>query len=809
MSLSCALWIMSLQEWARVYLYRVQHARYSPERRARMRAFFAGGVDKMHIPWAVEGLPMLLHLSLFLFFGGLSIFLFNVNREVFGCVIWPIVLFSIMYVLVTLLPLIRHDSPYHTPLSKTAWFLYASIHHIPFKILAFITLRGFWSYRTWRRCEDLRDHYQGWILGGVEKAAEETALERPSDIDVQILDWTISALGDDESLKSFFEAIPRSFNSKMLGHLKSDIPWTLRRKIVWAMYGFCDRTLSSSSISDSEKVRRLDISYNATNQIGETHDWLILFLFNRLDVPQTVEMGHTLARWFTDNGQDIGAAAQCIFARILVNVRERNDSWVMLATQVFGLSERNLRDNIALGDESVLLAILIQVTLQSLRSSYPIRIVLDALSKFDIRNTHPKLQHDFCTLWNEIVQEARKQGPYSALVDMLRGICHPYITLHQGTDAAPTAFSASTDHFDHFLYEPSSYPFCNLASHRPHSLPHVSVALPTQPNNSDASSPGQVNNIIELPSSSYTKAISKIRTTTHNPDMTPPANPVYSSSRPTGALRTAVVIAAPPDITSTATLSHPLEGIEQKDSDIVASSAEPGTSQLLSIASMHAPTPTTPTPTLVLNPISSPNTPSESYNAGVRIASNSSHIAPPFIGFSIPASLPTGSATHPRLRTRGLVNARNTCFANAVLQLLVNSPPLWNLFKELGDLKGQREAGVPETGGGATPLVEATVRFFREFEVEEELPSVQQQSLPATGGTSRADEEKKCDNVVVDSFEPTYLYDAMKEKNRLKPLLVRSHAHLAPPVTDLWRPNVYRTASSRMRESFFVNTLLR
>jgi hypothetical protein len=46
-----------------------------------MRAFFANGVDKMHIPWAVEGLPTLLHLSLFLFFGGLVIFLFNVTRK--------------------------------------------------------------------------------------------------------------------------------------------------------------------------------------------------------------------------------------------------------------------------------------------------------------------------------------------------------------------------------------------------------------------------------------------------------------------------------------------------------------------------------------------------------------------------------------------------------------------------------------------------------------------------------------------------------------------------------------------------------
>jgi hypothetical protein len=55
------------------------------------------------------------------------------------------------------------------------------------------------------------------------------------------------------------------------------------------------------------------------------------------------------------------------------------------------------------------------------------------------------------------------------------------------------------------------------------------------------------------------------------------------------------------------------------------------------------------------------------------------------------------------------------CFVNAVLQLLVRSPPFWNLFRELGDLKGQRAAGVPETGGGETPLADATVRFFEKF----------------------------------------------------------------------------------------------
>jgi hypothetical protein len=86
--------------------------------------------------------------------------------------------------------------------------------------------------------------------------------------------------------------------------------------------------------------------------------------------------------------------------------------------------------------------------------------------------------------------------------------------------------------------------------------------------------------------------------------------------------------------------------------------------------------------------------------------------------------------------------------------------------------------GVSETGGGATPLVDATARFLTEFLAEEESPSTQQQSQPAAVGTSRAGEEKKDDNVT-DSFEPTYLYDVMKGKRQLKPLLVRSRAHVA------------------------------
>jgi ubiquitin carboxyl-terminal hydrolase 10 len=116
-------------------------------------------------------------------------------------------------------------------------------------------------------------------------------------------------------------------------------------------------------------------------------------------------------------------------------------------------------------------------------------------------------------------------------------------------------------------------------------------------------------------------------------------------------------------------------------------------------------------------------------------------------------------------------------FANAVLQLLVHSPPFWDLFRQLGSLKGQRGAEGSETGGGATPLVDAMVRFFDEFMFKGKEPpptQITQQLLQhITRENPREGEEKKDENKVVDSFEPTYIYDAMKAKRQLKNLLVR------------------------------------
>ena len=179
-----------------------------------MRAFFAEGEDDMHIPWAVEGLPTLLHLSLFLFFGGLAIFLFDVDREVFGYVFWWIGLFCLVYGMITLLLSIRQDSPYNSRLSTPAWFLTTMIL-FTFNILR-LNVRLFSYCNNWYGIKisigfSWRGYYRRRMLGGVEKAAEEAVSRQLSKIDISILDWTITSLGDDDSLKNFFGAIPGFF----------------------------------------------------------------------------------------------------------------------------------------------------------------------------------------------------------------------------------------------------------------------------------------------------------------------------------------------------------------------------------------------------------------------------------------------------------------------------------------------------------------------------------------------------------------------------------------------------------------------
>ncbi|KAF5381352.1 hypothetical protein D9615_008340 [Tricholomella constricta] len=120
LSLACALTATLAGQWTRRYLQATE-SRSIPSERARIREYLYQGLERFGMKAVVDTIPMLLHISLFLFFAGLVLFLIPVN-EPLALVVVTILAGSVtLYTWCTLLPVIFSDCPYRTPLSPWCW----------------------------------------------------------------------------------------------------------------------------------------------------------------------------------------------------------------------------------------------------------------------------------------------------------------------------------------------------------------------------------------------------------------------------------------------------------------------------------------------------------------------------------------------------------------------------------------------------------------------------------------------------------------------------------------------------------------
>ena len=693
MSLWAAMVALLFRNWKLLHsaLTQMQRSDDTSERHARRIAIFSKGMFGPYTRWEMGHEIVYLHLALLLFIAGSMIYLYNINHKVFYAVVWWVGYMMISYAYATASIFVKPHDLFGTPLSSLALCIYLCISYLVSQVCSYLPpLHGSRDKIT-RHYRDLRDRYGKGFLRGKLKVADEAASKPSRKIDAKILNRIMPSLDEDHDLEAFFNAIPGYCNPKSL---TTELPLhpRVQKKLRQSLDGFLSRTFSSSSISESDRTGRLITCLNAAHAALDPHDVSEIFenIFNEHwdKALQFVENWDSLRLWGLSQNRDL-TVRKLVVVCVIPRVRERDDRWIKLVEETFDVPKRVFLDHLAYGD-SALLSVLINISCKANRDYSWSPQILSSLSKFDIRNTLPELQHEFCTMWNQTVQDARRrENEFSYPVRILRDIRHLYIALHQSTDAAPIAFSSSTDSLDIILTQPSSYPLCDVAS-------HTSPVLPS------------------------------------------PAS-LHPSDAPPGT------VAVTQGVSPAAALSHPPKGTAQRD--IVTPCTEPDIGEV-SLVSYGAGTASTPNPLLPTSSV---------VLSGATVAAAPNH--------------PTSNATRPRPRVRGLANSGSMCFANATLQILVHSPPFWDLFRELGDLKGPRGAGDSETGTGATPLVDATVRFFEEFMIKEEPLPTQQPTQQAATGKPREDEANK-EHIAMDAFEP--MYDALKEKRRLKVLLVRS-----------------------------------
>ena len=458
-SIDCALSVVLIQQWAQRYIWvTTQQPGYSPHRRARVLAFFSEGVVKFHVPWVSEVLMSTLHLSTCPFFAGLLVLLFNIVHTAFRALVWFPVLALVAYIWIKILRIFQPNSPYYTPLSSTIWFLYTGVLYAVFKALSCVCCGS-------RYFDGLKKYYYNRLFDGVGKMVERIALQLPSEIDVHILQSTLDGLGEDGARTRFFAAIPGFFSSQLVEI--PQLPDEFRTKFGRALDGFLDRTFSSNSISESVRCDQLIICLSATRVVlgpdGVTQTLQDIFNGRWPGMLQSIEMAQSLRRWGNSTNCDSQFTyyVRRIVTQVVVGARGRDNRWISLTRGEFGVPDLVLRNNIAHGD-SALLSLLTHMTREAFRSGFWTPSILGILTQFDMCNTLPELQHEFCSLWNEIVREAWRGGANSTSVNILREIHHAYIGLHQGTDA----FSAHTFYYNAVLAQPQSYRTCNIPSHR-------------------------------------------------------------------------------------------------------------------------------------------------------------------------------------------------------------------------------------------------------------------------------------------------------------------------------------------------------
>ena len=481
-SITCALLATLLQQWARRYL-KVTQPRYSPHKRARIRAFFAEGVDKFLLQWAVEALPTMLHLSLFLFFAGLAIFLWNVNLTIFKLVLSWIGLCTALYGCITFIPIIFYDSPYHTPLSLPVWHFTHGMRYFTYRALEWLT-DTLWRYfrrETYYRIRYLAKGYGKLLAQGMQKMAEESAYDSPPEIDTRAFMWTFDCLDEDHELEHFFAGLPGFRGSKMVKDPLPNLTSEQQEKLLDTLIGLSVRTFSSDLLPEPVKIRRTVICQKALGPEDISRKSIIKRVLRRIvsgdhyGLVKSVDIVPFLRGWDSGDDEEIVMITRAIVSSVVVRAQRRDGLWFALAADELGVPESILRSH-ATRENDLSLAILIYVVRQQcsliLEYYWPadgLLKVLEAASKFDVLDTSPELQHEFCALWNEVT----RGDTFTLSWYILRPIRNVYLTLHLHTDCAPKEFSASTSDWDDILALESTYPLCNIPGHHPNSITHT------------------------------------------------------------------------------------------------------------------------------------------------------------------------------------------------------------------------------------------------------------------------------------------------------------------------------------------------
>jgi hypothetical protein len=118
-SIVAALGSVIALQWVADYDAAITRGGYSPEDQAKRRQFRFGGVSNWRLGGIIASLPLLLHLSVVLFFAGVIQWISTLNSTVGSVLVAGGATAAFFYLSTTLIAVVSASAPFNTPLSRS------------------------------------------------------------------------------------------------------------------------------------------------------------------------------------------------------------------------------------------------------------------------------------------------------------------------------------------------------------------------------------------------------------------------------------------------------------------------------------------------------------------------------------------------------------------------------------------------------------------------------------------------------------------------------------------------------------------
>jgi hypothetical protein len=198
--LACGL----IQQWCHEFM-QYAYPRAAPHKRGRVRTYLFQGLNRFYIKRFMYGVHALLHISVFLFFGGLSDYLHDLYPKV-GMVSWYCVITStVAYIVLSVFPLFIGNCPYQTALSPP--LLFGSTMLLLFCRTAWRRLCDGPGQRAWPQRKELHFDKSRYLV--------KQANEKAAHLDLYAMRWLFTDDDfNDADMDRFLQGLPGYIHSQ-------------------------------------------------------------------------------------------------------------------------------------------------------------------------------------------------------------------------------------------------------------------------------------------------------------------------------------------------------------------------------------------------------------------------------------------------------------------------------------------------------------------------------------------------------------------------------------------------------------------